>query len=126
MRGHGAVVWCPGPKLAIITAVQGDTGLGFVVHPRESLVPGTYPVLGADSARATSPAAAVALRLMTRSAVDGFQGRTGALTVTSTRDRRLSGKVRAELESVDGMRRLELEGEVRDLPIAVGGPSCPS
>jgi hypothetical protein len=126
MRGRGVVVWCSGPKLAIITGVQGDTGLGLVVHPRDSLVPGTYPIRDADSARTTAPAAALALRLMTRHAIEGFQGHSGTLTVTEVRDQRFSGKLQAEVDVVGGVRRLELRGELRDLPITAGGPACPS
>jgi hypothetical protein len=126
MRGRGMVVWCPGPKLAIVTGVQGDTGVGLVVHPRDSLVSGTYPIRDADSARATAPAAAVALRLMSRNAIEGYQGRRGTLTVTDVRDRRFSGKLQAELEVVGGVGRRELQGELRDLPLTVGGPACPT
>jgi hypothetical protein len=126
MQGRGTVVWCPSSKLAIITGVQGDTGVGLVVHPRDSLVPGTYPIRDADSARTTAPAAAVALRLMSRNAIEGYQGLDGALTITDVRDRRFSGKLRADVDVVGGVRRLDLQGELRDLPIAVGGAACPS
>jgi hypothetical protein len=124
MRGAGAVVWCAGPKLAIVTGVQGDTGLGLVIHPRDSLAPGVYPVLPPDSARTTAPAAAVALRLMSRTAVEGYQGTGGKVTVTKVGDHRLSGELRAEAQVVGAVQRLELEGEFRDLPIRVGGPAC--
>ncbi|HEU4647531.1 MAG TPA: hypothetical protein VFS33_00630 [Gemmatimonadales bacterium] len=126
MRGRGVVVWCPGPKLAIVTGVQGDTGIGLVVYPRDSLVAGTYRVLSPDTARAAAPAAAVALRLMTRNAIEGFQGRSGTLTITEVRDRHFSGKLQAEIEVVGGVRRFDLQGELSDLPIQVGGSACPS
>lgn len=126
MRGHGVVVWCPGPKLAIITGVQGDTGVGLVVYPRDSLVAGTYRVLGPDSARVAAPAAAVALRLMTRNAIEGFQGRSGTLTVAEVRNGRFSGKLQAEIDLVGAVRRLDLRGELDDLPVQVGSAACPS
>jgi hypothetical protein len=120
------VVWCPGPRLAIVTGVQGDTGVGLVIHPRDSLVPGAYPVLPPDSARTTAPAASVALRLMSRTAIEGYQGIGGTVTLTKVRGRRLSAKLRAEAQAVGAMKRLELEGELRDLPIQPGGPACPA
>jgi hypothetical protein len=125
MRGRGVVVWCPGPKLAIITGVQGDTGVGLVVHPRDSLVPGAYRVLAPDSARAAAPAAAVVLRLMTRNAIEGYQGRSGALTIAEARDRHVSGQLQAEIEVVGGVQRYDFQGDLSDLPVQVGGPACP-
>jgi hypothetical protein len=125
MRGAGSVVWCAEPRLALVTAAQGDTGLGLVLHLRDSLGPATLPVVLPGDVRAPAPRAAVALRLLSRTAVEGYQADSGSVTLTAFKGERLSGRLRASAHAVNALGLLRMEGEFADLPVRRGGAGCP-
>jgi hypothetical protein len=126
MSGKATAIWCRRAGIAQLTAVQGDTGIGLLIHPTDSLVAGQYPIVEAASARAKAPAATLGLRLMTQIAVVGYQARGGRLTLERVRGARISGRFDAKANVVTAEAgAITVNGRFLDVPLAPGGRACP-
>jgi hypothetical protein len=126
MSGHATALWCGAGKTAQLTAIQGDTGLGFLIHATDSLVAGRYPIVDAASARARAPSAALGLRLIAQAAVVGYQGRSGTLTLEQVGGARISGRFDAKaIPAAMSAGSISVNGRFLDVAVAPGGPECP-
>ena len=125
MSGTATAIWCNAARIAQVTAIQGDTGLGLLIHPTDSLVAGAYPIGEPASARAKAPSAALGLRLVTQVAVVGYQAGAGTLTVEQVGGARISGRFDAKASAPAAPGTLAVNGRFLDVPVAPGGASCP-
>ncbi|HEX5386716.1 MAG TPA: hypothetical protein VFW66_08465 [Gemmatimonadales bacterium] len=123
----GMATWCEGTRIAVVTAAQGDTGLGIVLHPRDSLAAGTYTISTPEPPSRTDAAgAALAFRLTTAATVNGYRSTAGRLTLTRVRAGRVWGTFTAQARQQAGTGTLTLAGELTGVPMRTGGPACAS
>jgi hypothetical protein len=126
MNGHATAIWCGAGKIAQLTAIQGDTGLGLLIHATDSLVAGPYPIVDAASAQTRAPGAALGLRLITQAAVVGYQGRGGTLTLEQVGGARISGRFEARaIPAAMSAGSISVNGRFLHVAVAPGGPACP-
>ncbi len=107
--------WCDSLRALEIVAMAGDTGIGIVLYPRDSLVPGDFPVRPPAAADSVPPSAAVGLRWFSQTAVRGFQGDSGRVSLTRSADGALSGRFRATAHAISGDGRLTVTGTFNGL-----------
>jgi hypothetical protein len=120
-----AAVWCSPERTAQLSAVRGDTGLGFLIHAAESLAVGRYPIVEPAEARAKAPAASVGLRLITQTAVSGYQSRAGTLVLERIEPGRISGRFDATGRSATGaVGTISLSGRFVAVPLTTAGAEC--
>ena len=125
LAGAAVAEWCGGPPRLEITAVQGDSGIGILVYPTDTVRADSYPLLppgGADSSR---PAGAVALRWFGETAVKGFRSDSGSLILTRSPGGRLAGRFSAGLLSATDSSRLLARGTFRGLTVVPPARGCP-
>lgn len=119
--------WCRDAKIAQITAMQGDSGISVLIHPAESLVTGRYPVLEPGSARISTPAAALALRLLGSTSVVGYRSESGTLTLEKVERGRVWGQFESQAKVVTALAgKIQLNGRFAGVPVSAGGTACPS
>jgi hypothetical protein len=116
--------WCAARRLLEIRAIQGDTGIALALYPAESLTSGSYRIVEPAKAESLPPAAGVALRWLTQTAVQGFQGDSGAVVLERSAEGLLSGHLRARARSVADAKRITVTGEFRDLTMRPESPGC--
>lgn len=114
-RAPAVAEWCDSLNLLEIRAVAGDTGLALAIYPRDSLQPGDYPIRSPEVADTRPPSAAVALRWLARTAVLGFRGDSGTLTLRRAAGGALSGSFRAGTRAASGTGRLSVTGSFEEL-----------
>ncbi len=125
MAGTATAVWCSAARVAQITALQGDTGLGILIHATDSLVVGRYSIVEPESARTTAARATLGLRLLTPTAVVGYQSRGGTLTLDRLKRSRISGRFDAKAHSATvAAGSISVAGRFREVPVVSGGPAC--
>src|SRR5262249_12058119 len=125
MSASAAAVWCSATRTAQLTAVVGDTGIGILIHPADSLVPGRYPVMQPGDARTKAPAAAIGLRLINPTSVAGYQSQTGALILERVELTRISGRFDATARSATGAAgTVRVSGRLVNVPLARRGAKC--
>jgi len=125
LAGTAVAEWCTEPPRLEITALQGDTGIGIVLYPTDTVRADSYPVLPPERADSTRPAAAVALRWFGETAVKGFKGDSGSVIVAPSPGRRLSGRFSAGLQSATDTSRLRATGSFRQLTVVPPARGCP-
>jgi len=126
VSGRATAIWCPEARIALVTGVSGDTGVSLLIHPAESLSAGRYPILEPGDARRTAPAAALGLRLLGRTAVVGYQGRTGTLTLEQAAPGRVSGRFEATAKIASELAgTVKLTGRLRNVRVTGDGADCP-
>ena len=127
MRATATAVWCNAARIAQVTAIQGDTGLGLLLRPRDSLATGTYRIVEATASRdSAAPTAALGLRLITQVAVAGYQGRSGSIVLERIGPTGVSGRFSAKASApANPADTVSLSGRFTDVPVAPGGPACP-
>ena len=126
MSGRASAVWCREARVAVVTGVSGDTGVSLLIHPPDSLAAGRYPIVEPANARGTAPAAALGLRLLGRTAVVGYQGQTGTLTLEQAAPGRVSGRFEATAKIVSALAgTVKLTGRFRDVRVTADGGDCP-
>jgi hypothetical protein len=108
--------WCEGRRLLEIRSIRGDTGIALALYPGRRITAGTYRIVEPTRAESIPPAAAVAVRWLTRNVVQGFQGDSGQLQLERSRFGQLSGQVHARARSVVDTQRITLTASFRDLP----------
>jgi hypothetical protein len=117
--------WCASLHLLEIRAVAGDTGMGIVLYPADTISPGVFPVRRPDVADTTRPpTAAVALRWFSKTTIMGYQGDTGRVTVERTPDGSLAGRFGIGARPLVTGARLTATGTFEDLRIAAAPVSC--
>jgi hypothetical protein len=122
--------WCDSLGMLQIRAMTGDTGVALALYPAERPEPGVYPIRQPDVADTTRPpSAAVALRWLSKTAVQGFQGESGSVTLTRGPDGALGGVFHGWGHGVPVATRLTLAGSfegVRPVPARTGCAGAPS
>jgi hypothetical protein len=125
-RIEGAAVagWCEDRSVLHINLVQGDTGLALALYPGRALGNGVYPVVDPIRAESMAPAAGVAVRWLTQTTVQGFQGDSGRVSLERAATGRLSGQVNVRARSVVDTQRIRLSGTFRDLGVVQDTLGC--
>lgn len=125
MSGAATAIWCTGTRIAELTALQGDTGLGLLIHPVDSLTAGRYSIVEPANLGSKGPAASLALRLVAQLAVVGYQSRGGTLTLERVERGRISGRFDAKAKIATAAAGLiSVSGGFFDVPVAPGGSAC--
>jgi hypothetical protein len=107
--------WCDSLKVLEIVATGGDTGVGIALYPRERVVPGAYPVRPPERADSVPPSAAIGVRWFSQTAIRGFQGDSGEVTITRASDGALAGRFTGTAHAIAGRGQLTLTGTFHDL-----------
>lgn len=116
--------WCGNPPMLEITALQGDSGIGILLYPTDTVRADSYPVLPPERADSSRPSGAVALRWFGEAAVKGFRSDSGSVVVTRSADGRLSGRFSAGLQSATDTSRLHATGTFRGLIVVPPARGC--
>jgi hypothetical protein len=124
IAGPATAEWCAGRRLLEIRAVQGDTGIALALYPAETLAAGRYPVVDPIRAESVPPAAGVALRWLTKTAVQGLQGDSGVVQLERSGPGQVSGRVSARARSVVDTLRVTVRGTFRDLNVGPESRGC--
>jgi hypothetical protein len=115
---------CDTLHLIEIRAISGDTGLGLALYDSGTMRPGSYPIrLPAGAARA-APVAALALRWFSKTAVQGYQGESGNLTLRRAANGDISGTFTAKARAINSGARLSLSGSFDGLRIKPAALGC--
>jgi hypothetical protein len=120
--------WCDSLNLLEILAMAGDTGIGIAVYPRDGIASGAYPIRAPAAADSVPPSAAVGLRWFSKTAVQGFQGDSGQLSLVRAADGALSGRFTTTARAVSGKGQLTVTGsfhELRQRPATRGCSTAP-
>jgi hypothetical protein len=107
--------WCDSLDLLEIRAVAGDTGIELALYRHGGIATGRYTIRRPEVAASTRPGAAVGLRLFSETAVRGYQGIGGEVSVRREADGALGGEFTAGASAVEGGGRLKLTGSFEGL-----------
>jgi hypothetical protein len=107
--------WCDSLGMLEVRAAAADTGVALAIYPRGAIAEGTYLVRPPEAARAAAPSAAIALRWYSRTAVQGFQGVSGELSLRRGADGTLAGSFSAKAKAAAGGTGLTLTGSFEGL-----------
>jgi hypothetical protein len=109
-----------------IRAISGDTGVGLALYDSGTVRPGTYRIRPPSTSDSTRPAASLALRWFSKTAVQGFQGDSGEVLLRRAGAEALSGTFRAKAHALNGAGRLEITGSFDGLQLAKAERGCGS
>jgi hypothetical protein len=115
---------CDTLHLIEIRAISGDTGLGLALYDSGAFQPGSYPIRPPASAERAAPAAALAVRWFSKTAVQGYQGQSGNVTLRRAANGRLSGTFTAKALSINSSARLSLTGSFDGLRLKPAALGC--
>ncbi len=107
--------WCDSLHLLDVRAIAGDTGVGLAIYSPDAIAPGTYPVRRPEAAAGTPPSVAVALRWYSKTAVKGFQGTGGRLSLRRAPDGTLAGSFTAKAAAITVRGDLTVVGSFEGL-----------
>ena len=117
LAGPAIARWCGLRRVLEIQSVRGDTGVALAVYSGQSPTPGTYRVVDPTVADSLPPAAAVAVRWLGQTVVQGFQGESGQVVLQRSSAGLFSGAFDARARSVVDTQHLNLSGTFRDLAL---------
>jgi len=115
---------CDTLHLIEIRAISGDTGLGLALYDSGFVRPGSYPIRPPAAAGRASPAAALAVRWFSRTAVQGFQGDSGQVTLRRAANGDLSGTFMAKARAINTKAHLDLSGSFDGLRVKPAERGC--
>ena len=115
---------CDTLHLIEIRAISGDTGLGLALYDSGTVRPGSYPIRLPGETDRVAPAAALALRWFSKTAVQGYQGESGNVTLRRAANGDLSGTFTAKASSINSSARLGLTGSFDGLRIKPAALGC--
>jgi hypothetical protein len=124
ISGPATARWCALRRVLEIRTVRGDTGIALALYPAKTLAIGRYLVVDPVKAESVPPAAGVAVRWLTRTVVQGFQGDSGRVDLSRSSSGQLSGRVSARARSVVDTQRIVLSGTFRDLTLHSDSLGC--
>jgi hypothetical protein len=124
MAGSAVAEWCEYRRMLEIRMVQGDTGIALALYPAKALGTGVYPIVEPARAESVPPAAVLAVRWLTQTTVQGFQGDSGQVNLERSTTGQLSGRVAARARSVVDTQRIRVTGTFRDLTIGPDTLGC--
>jgi hypothetical protein len=116
--------WCDSLRILELRAVHGDTGIALALYPADSLIPGEYRLVLPERGDSTRPSGAVALRWFAETAIRGFRGDSGSVTLGATGPGVGAGRFAARLRSTTEGSRLHLTGSFRGLTVRAAPPDC--
>jgi len=122
IRAPATALWCQEGHWLEVTALLGDTGVGVVVYPQDSLRAGQYAV--GDPTDSVASGAAVALRWFGENAVYAFQSRSGSVTVANESDGTVHGQFDAHVVSVMRPETLAVAGTFQRVSVVQGETGC--
>ena len=115
---------CDTLHLIEIRAISGDTGVGIALYDSGTVRPGSYPIRPPAAADSAAPAAALAVRWFSRTAVQGFQGDSGQLSLKRGANGDLSGTFTAKAHAITTSGHLELTGSFDGLRVKPAARGC--
>ena len=115
---------CDTLHLIEIRAISGDTGLGLALYDSGTVRPGSYPIRLPGGADRVAPAAALALRWFSKTAVQGFQGDSGQVMLRRAANGNLSGTFTAKAHAINSSGRLHLTGSFEGLRVVPAPRGC--
>jgi hypothetical protein len=118
--------WCDVRRALEIRGVAGDTGLGVVLYPVDTIEADSYRIVLPEGADTLQPAAAIALRVFSTNTIQGYQGDSGIVALARGQDGELSGVIEARARSVVNGQLLTVTGKVRDITIVPQKRGCGS
>jgi hypothetical protein len=124
LSGPASADWCAPLRLLEIRGISGDTGVALAIYPKDSVTPGKYRLIDPARAESLPPAAALALRWAAQTAVKGFRGESGSVSVERSGSGALSGRVAAAARSVTDTQTLAIEGSFSGLVIRSQPGKC--
>jgi hypothetical protein len=116
--------WCAVLRLLEVSAIRGDTGVALAVYARDTLSQGTFRIVPPARAESLPPAAGIALRWPTQTAIIGFQGESGSVVLERTRSGELSGRISAAARAVNDTAVIRIEGTFQNLAIRPQSRGC--
>lgn len=116
--------WCDVRRALEIRGLAGDTGLGLILYPVDTVDADSYRIVLPEGADTLPPAAAVALRIFSPNTIQGYQGDSGMVALERGEDGKLSGVFEARARSVVNGQLLSVAGKVRDLTIVPQNRGC--
>lgn len=122
IRAPATARWCREGNWLEVTGLLGDTGVGVVVYPEDSIRAGEYPVH--DPTDSLGSGAAVALRWFGENAVYAFQSRSGSVSVAEESDGTMRGQFDARVVSVMRPETLAVAGTFRHVSVVPGEAGC--
>ena len=121
-RAQAVALWCKQDGWLEITGLMGDTGVGVVVYPTDSILAGDYAVH--DPADSLGQGAAVAIRWFGENAVYALQSRTGSVSLAEDTVGALSGTFEAQVVSTMRPETLAVAGTVQRVAVTAGDTDC--
>ena len=121
-RAQASAIRCSEGGWLEVTSLSGDTGVGVVVYPKDSIPAGSYAVH--DPADSLGQGAAVAIRWFGENAVHAFQSRTGSVSLTEDTVGMLSGAFEAVVVSIMRPETLRVEGTIQRVAVTGGAANC--
>jgi len=122
IRAPATALWCREGNWLEVTGLLGDTGVGVVLYPDDSVRAGEYAVH--DPTDSLGHGAAVALRWFGENAVYAFQSRSGSVSVAEESDGTMRGRFDARVVSVMRPETLAVTGTFRHVPVVPGEAGC--
>jgi hypothetical protein len=116
--------WCEERRALEIRGVAGDTGLGLVLYPVDTVDTDSYRVVLPEGADTVPPSAAIALRVFSTNTIQGYQGDSGTVALERGKGGELSGAIKARARSVVNGQVVTVTGKVRDLTIVPQKRGC--
>ncbi len=116
--------WCDERRALEIRGLAGDTGLGLVLYPVDTIDADSYRIVLPRGADTAPPAAAVALRVFSTNTIQGYQGDSGTVVLDRGKNGELSGVIAARARSVVNGQLLNVTGKVRDLTVVPQKRGC--
>jgi hypothetical protein len=116
--------WCGERRALEIRGVAGDTGVGVVLYPIDTIDADSYRIVVPGSADTLPPAASVALRVFSTNTIQGYQGDSGTVALERGDKGELSGVIEARARSVVNGQLLTVTGKLRDLAIVPQTRGC--
>jgi hypothetical protein len=117
LAGPATAEWCGPRRLLEIRSMQGDTGIGLAIYPAETIAVGKYRVVDPIKAESLAPAAGLAIRWLTQTTVQGFQGDSGTVELDRSGSGLLSGQVTAHARSVVDTQKVSVRARFHDLVV---------
>jgi hypothetical protein len=124
ISGPATAEWCSSRRRLEIRTVQGDTGIALAIYPAETVVAGKYRVVDPVKAESLPPAAGIALRWLTQTAVQGFQGDSGVIALERSPAGLLSGRIGVGARSVVDTQKVSVTGTFQDLTVRPQPRGC--
>ena len=115
---------CDTLHLIEIRAISGDTGVGLALYDSGSVRTGSYPIRPPATAGHAAPAAALAVRWFSRTAVQGFQGESGGVSLKRATNGDLSGTFTAKARAINAKAQLDLVGSFDGLRVKPADRGC--